>query len=145
MAEINQAHARRLYNRLVVSVDPKSVRFKPRQHKGDVLFCGYVDLQIGLTEGIDGVMETIPLLVLCGSTVKVIGGKVRFEPKKEKTSEKSTSEKPYHSVWYPSTPGARAVLDTKVSRLPVIRDMVEQAMRQVNMSPAAMAAKYSPL
>lgn len=134
MAEINRAHARRLFDLMHIEVDPKSVRLVPRQHKGDVLFCGYVDFSIGLIQEIDGRHEVIPWMILCGNAIKLMGDKIHFDPKGEKgkRQDSDTGKYPYFPVWFPRTAEARAVFNEKITRLPEIRKLVERAVSEVS-------------
>jgi len=142
LAEINRAHARRLFDLLVIEVDPKSVRLVPRQHKGNVLMCGYADFKVGLHQEIDGVRQVIPWTILCGNSIKLINDKIHFDPKSEKGKkpDEKTGKFPYFPVWMPQTAEARAVFSEKVSRLPIIQQMVERAISEVSTPAAANAA-----
>ena len=141
MAEVNRAHARRLFDLLVVEVDPKSVRCVPRQHKGNVLFCGYVDFNIGLHQEIDGRQEVIPWTTLCGNSIKLMGDIIHFDPKSEKGKkpDEKTGKFPYFPAWFPRTAEARAVFNEKIKRLPEIQQLVERAITEAS-TPAASAA-----
>ena len=126
MAEINRAHARRLFDLLVIEVDPKSVRLVPRQHKGNVLMCGYADFQIGLHQEIDGVRQVIPWTTLCGNSIKLMNDKIHFDPKSE--AGKGERAGTYFPHWFPMTAEARAVLTEKVKRDPQIITLCEEAV-----------------
>ncbi len=141
MAEINRAHARRLFDLVVVEVDPKSIRLVPRQHKGNVLMCGYADFQIGLHQEIDGVLQVIPWTTLCGNAIKLMNDRIHFDPKSEKGKKEDpeTGKFPYFPVWLPRTAEARAVFNEKISRLPEIQQLVERAISEVS-TPTANAA-----
>lgn len=141
MAEINRAHARCLFDLMHIEVDPKSVRLVARQHKGNVLFCGYVDFSIGLVQEIDGQRQVIPWTTLCGNAIKLMGDKIHFDPKGEKGKRQNpeTGKYPYFPVWFPRTAESRAVFNEKITRLPEIRKLVEDAITQVS-APAAAAA-----
>jgi len=142
LAEINRAHARRLFDLVVVEVDPQSIRLVPRQHKGNVLMCGYADFQIGLHQEIDGVRQVIPWMTLCGNAIKLMNDKIHFDPKSEKgkTPNTETGKFPYFPVWMPRTAEARAVFSEKISRLPEIRQLVERAVSEVSTPTAAATA-----
>ncbi len=126
---------------MVVEVDPKSIRLVPRQHKGNVLMCGYADFMIGLCQEIDGVRQVIPWTTLCGNAIKLMGDRIHFDPKGEKGTkpDPETGRYPYFPVWFPRSAESRAVFNEKVSRLPEIRQLVEQAVEAVS-QPAATAA-----
>ena len=146
MAEINRTHARRLFDLVVVEVDTRSIRLKPKQHKGGVLFCGYVDFLIGLLQEIDGVRQVIPWTTLCGTSIKLMGDKIHFDPKAEpgRTPDPKTGKIPYYPVWFPRTAEARAVFTAKIARLPEIQRMVEKAVTQVSNSVAAAGDGRNP-
>jgi len=146
LAEINKAHARRLFDLIHIEVDPKSVRFAPRQHKGNVLFCGYVDFLIGLTQEIDGLIQVIPWTTLCGNAIKLMGDKIHFDPKHEEGRQRDpdTGKHPYFPVWFPRTAESRAVFNEKISRLPEIRELVERAVSEVSHAGGAAGSGDNP-
>jgi hypothetical protein len=143
LAEINRAQARRLFDLMVVEVDPKSIRLAPRQHKANILFCGYADFIIGLNQVIDGVQQVIPWTTLCGNAIKLMNDKIHFDPKGEKGKKEDpkTGKIPYYPVWFPRTAEARAVFNAKITRLPEIQKLVEDAVATV--SPAASTSTSS--
>jgi hypothetical protein len=119
---------------MVIEVDPESIRLKPRQHKGNVLFCGYANFRIGLHQEIDGVRQVIPFVTLVGSAIKLMGERIHFDPKAEpgKKPDPKTGKIPYFPVWFPRSPESRAVFNAKLARLPEIQQLVQQAVAEVS-------------
>jgi hypothetical protein len=103
-----------------VTVGTRNHRLLPKQHKGNVLFVGYADitLQIG---GVD-------FLSLPGTSIKLMGDQVHFDPKQEKARDGSDR---YFPVWLPVSAESRAVLSELIKADSDIIEMVEQAVAKV--------------
>lgn len=117
--EFDKDQAALLFDRLGVTVT--GVRVLPRQHKGSVVFCGYADFQID----IDG----IPVLQLCGNSVKLMSDEIHFDPKSEPGAGSRAGHHFPH--WFPMTAEARAVLTEKLKRDPQIIAMCEETITQL--------------
>lgn len=134
MAEpINKVQAAFLWDLLGVSVD--NLRPAPRQHQGNVIFCGYADILIWIFVG----DNAVPLIQLCGNSIKLIGDDLHFDPKSERGQGEYRSQ--HFAHWFPTTGAARAVLTRKLAELPEIQAMLIQAKQQLTeATPAASAA-----
>ncbi len=117
--EFDKNQAAHLFDRLGISV--ANVRMHPRQHKGNVVFCGYADFQIS----IDG----ISVLQLCGNSIKIMGDQIHFDPKSE--AGKGERQGHYFPHWFPMTAEARAALSELIKRDPKIISMCEEAITQL--------------
>ena len=117
--EFNQAHAAALWNLVGVTID--NVRVAPRQHKGNVTFIGYADIQVWLftPEG------TIPFLTLCGNSIKLINEGLHFDPKSERGKGNRSGD--FFPIWLPSGGASRALLTKKLAENAGIQEMVAQA------------------
>jgi hypothetical protein len=115
-----------------VQVSTRNHRLYAKQHKGNVLFVGYADLtlQIG---GVD-------FLSLPGTSIKLMGDQIHFDPKQEKARDGSDR---YFPLWLPVSAEARAVLTELIKADPGIVEMVEQAVAKVT-HVAAPEATGSP-
>jgi hypothetical protein len=115
-----------------VQVSTRNHRLYAKQHKGNVLFVGYADLtlQIG---GVD-------FLSLPGTSIKLMGDQIHFDPKQEKARDGSDR---YFPLWLPVSAEARAVLTELIKADPGIVEMVEQAVAKVT-QPGAPAVSTSP-
>lgn len=127
---IDQAQAASLWEKVGVTAD--KLRLAPRQHKGNVVFCGYADIHIWIFDG----GKAIPFLTLTGNSIKLIGDQLHFDPKSERG--KGTRSGEFFPHWYPNTPAARAMLSRKLQELPELIEMAEQAISQL----AAPAASH---
>lgn len=125
--ELDREIAAALFERVDLNVI--CARFLPRQHKGNVVFVGYADFQVT----VDG----IPLIQLCGNSIKVMNEQIHFDPKSEAGRGQRADQ--YFPHWFPMTAEARAVLTEKVKRHPQIIDMVMQAISQLSSTPIAAA------
>lgn len=103
-----------------VQVGTRNHRLLPKQHKGNVLFVGYVDITIQIG-GID-------FLSLPGTSIKLMGDQIHFDPKQEQARDGSSR---YFPVWLPVSAEARAVLTELIKLDPDIIAMVEQAVAKV--------------
>jgi hypothetical protein len=128
--ELNKEQAAHLFDRLEVNVT--NTRIHPRQHKGNVVFCGYADFQIN----IDG----IPVIQLCGNSIKLMGDQVHFDPKSE--AGRGERQGQYFPHWFPMTAEARAALTELIKRDPQIDAMCREAIEKLNV--AAPAASGNP-
>jgi len=119
MAELDRETAAYLFEHIEIAVTKS--RIHPRQHKGDVVFCGYADFQVSF----DGV----PFLQLCGNPIKLMGNQIRFDPKSEKgTGDRAGSHFP---CWFPMTAEARAVITEKLKRSSEIVAMCDAAVHEL--------------
>jgi hypothetical protein len=114
---IDQAQAAALWECVGVTAD--KIRIAPRQHKGNVTFIGYADIQIWIFQA----GEAIPMLTLCGTSIKLIDDVIHFDPKAERG--KGDRSRDFFPHWYPKTGAARAVLTRKISEDPQIQEMVQ--------------------
>jgi hypothetical protein len=128
---IDQDQAAALWEQMGVTVD--KLRLAPRQHKGNVIFCGYADIQIWMFH--QGV--AIPFITLTGNSIKLMGDQIHFDPKSERG--KGTRSGDFFPHWYPVTPAARAVLTRKLQEIPQVIAMVEQAVSQLSAAAGAAA------
>ena len=126
--EFDKDQAAHLFDRIGISVT--NTRVHPRQHKGNVIFCGYADLQLS----IDG----IPVIQLCGNSIKLMGDQIHFDPKSE--AGKGDRQGQYFPHWFPMTAEARAVLTETLKRDPAIIAMCEEAIAKLAISTPAVAA-----
>jgi len=102
------------------------VRVAPRQHKGNVIFVGYADIQTWLFR--DGV--AIPFITLCGNSIKLIGDQIHFDPKSERGKGDRSND--YFPHWFPGAGEARAVLTHKLAEDPKIQEMVRLAVASLS-------------
>ncbi len=126
--EFDKNQAAHLFDRLGISV--ANVRIHPRQHKGNVVFCGYADFQIS----IDG----ISVLQLCGNSIKIMGDQIHFDPKSE--AGKGERQGHYFPHWFPMTAEARAALSELLKRDPKITAMCEEAISKLTAAAPTVAA-----
>ena len=124
--EINELHAAHFWEMVGVSVSGCNVR--PKQHKGDVKFVGYFNLQVWLFSP-DG--EAMPFLDLQGNSLKLIGENVHFDPKSEPAKDNRPGGRKFFNHWFPMARAAREVLTRKLVELPEIQEMVQQAVTQL--------------
>lgn len=127
---IDQAQAATLWERIGITAD--KARVAPRQHKGNVIFVGYADIHVWVFSG----QTAIPLITLCGNSIKLIGDQIHFDPKSERG--KGDRSKDFFPHWYPSRGEARAVITRKLAEDPQIQEMVRLAVAKL--SEAAGAA-----
>ena len=120
---IDQDHAALLWSLFGVTVD--KIRVAPRQHKGNVMFIGYADIHVWLFQG----QTPIPLMTLCGNSIKLIGDQIHFDPKSERG--KGERSKDFFPHWYPKSSAARAVITRKLSEDPQIQEMVRLAVAKL--------------
>lgn len=104
-------------------------RLAPKQHKGNVVFVGYADLTVQVG-GID-------FLSLPGTSIKLMGDQIHFDPKSEKARDGSNR---WFPLWLPVSAEARAVLTELVKADPQIVEMVQNAVAVVTQPAAASAA-----
>ena len=129
---IDQDQAAALWEQVGITVE--KIRLAPRQHKGNVIFCGYADFQMWMFH--QGV--AIPFITLPGNSIKLIGDQIHFDPKSERGKGERAGE--FFPHWYPNTPAGRAMLTRKLQDLPEIVQMVESAVAKL--SAAAPAAAH---
>lgn len=103
-----------------VQLSTRNHRLYAKQHKGNVLFVGYADLTIQIG-GVD-------FLSLPGTSIKLMGDQIHFDPKQEQARDGSDR---YFPLWLPVSAEARAVLDQLIKADPGIIQMVEQAVDKV--------------
>ena len=120
---IDQTQAESLWDLFGVTVD--KIRVAPRQHKGNVVFVGYADIHIWLFNG----QTPIPLVTLCGNSIKLIGDQVHVDPKSERGKGDRSSE--YFPHWRPKSAAARAVLTKKLAEDASIQEMVQLAVAKL--------------
>jgi hypothetical protein len=115
-----------------VQLSTRNHRLLPKQHKGNVLFVGYADLtlQIG---GVD-------FLSLPGTSIKLMGDQVHFDPKQEQARDGSDR---YFPVWLPVSAESRAVLTELIKADPQIVEMCHNAAAAVT-QPGVAAASVNP-
>jgi hypothetical protein len=108
-------------------------RLAPKQHKGNVVFVGYVDLtlQVG---GID-------FLSLPGTSIKIMGDQIHFDPKSEQARDGSNR---WFPLWMPVSAEARAVLSELVKADPQIVEMAHNAVAAVTQPGAAASSNGNP-
>ncbi len=130
---IDQFQAAHLWDSIGVTVE--NIRMAPRQHKGNVIFCGYADILVWIFA--DG--NTIPLIHLCGNSIKIMGNDIHFDPKSERG--KGDRKDHFFAHWFPLTGASRAVLTQKIAGIPEIQEMCARAMHQLTEgTPTAAAA-----
>ncbi len=127
---IDRAEAASLWDLIGVTVD--KVRIAPRQHKGNVMFLGYADIQVWLFNG----QAMIPFLTMCGNSIKLIGEQLHFDPKSERGKGSRSSD--FFPHWYPGSGAARVVITRKLSEDRQIQEMIQVAIGRL--SPDADAA-----
>ncbi len=118
--EFDKDQAAHLFDRIGISVT--NARAHPRQHKGNVIFCGYADIQIRIDE--------VPMIQLCGNSIKLMGDQIHFDPKSEAGRGDRAGQ--YFPHWFPMTAEARAVLTELLKRDPAIIAMCEEAVAKIN-------------
>ncbi len=118
--EFDKDQAAHLFDRIGISVT--NIRVHPRQHKANVIFCGYADLQFS----IDG----IPVIQLCGNSIKLMGDQIHFDPKSEQG--KGDRQGQYFPHWFPMSAEARASITELLKRDPAVITMCEEAVAQIN-------------
>jgi hypothetical protein len=125
--KVDEKHAACLWEMVGVSVT--NCLSLPKQHKGDVMFAGYFDLQIWLfADLVPGAeREALPLLQLCGNSLKTIKGKVHFDPKSEPAKDSRPGNRSFFNHWFPSSAAAREVLTRKLLELPEIQELVRKS------------------
>lgn len=111
-----------------IGVSTANHRLYPKQHKGSVVFVGYADL----TLSIDG----IPLICLPGTSLKVMGDQIHFDPKSEQARDGSPR---YFPLWFPVSPEIRAVMTEHLKNDPRIIEMCQQAVTKVTADVASYA------
>ena len=126
---LNTAQAASLWNLFGITVD--KVRVAPRQHKGNVIFVGYADIQVWLFEG----QTPIPLFTMCGNSIKLIGDQIHFDPKSERGKGDRSND--FFPHWYPMSGEARVVLTRKLTEDAKIQEMVTLAVARLNEAAAA--------
>ncbi len=126
--ELDRERAAILFEKIGLEVT--NARILPRQHKSNVIFVGYADFQID----VDG----IPLVQLCGNSIKLLNGQIHFDTKNEAGKGQRAGQ--YLPHWFPITAEARAVLTEKLKRDPQIIDMVTQALSQLSSTSTAGAS-----
>jgi hypothetical protein len=113
-----------LWDRLGVTVD--NVRLAPRQHRGNVVFCGYADIILWIFAS-DGL--AIPLVHLCGNSIKLMGDQLHFDPKSERG--KGTRSDHFFAHWLPAGAESRHILTRKLSELPEMQEMIQNTRAQL--------------
>jgi hypothetical protein len=134
---IDQAQAAHLWELMGVTVE--NIRLAPRQHKGNVVFCGYADILIWIFAG----GSAVPLVHLCGNSIKLMGDQIHFDPK----SERGKGERSAHFFphWFPMSGAARAAMTQKLSEDADIQKMITDAVNQLaGGTPAAVASGGNP-
>ncbi len=127
MADFDKEIAAYLYDHIGIIVT--NAHSHPRQHKGNVVFCGYADFQVS----IDG----IPVLQMCGNSIKLMGDQIHFDPKSE--AGKGDRAGNFFPHWFPMTREARIVLTEKLKRDPAIIAMCDEAISKLDIAPAVAA------
>ncbi len=125
----DKEQAASLWNLFGVTVDKTRVR--PRQHKGNVMFVGYADIHIWLFAD----QKPIPLLTLCGNSIKLIGDQIHIDPKAEQGKGDRSND--YFPHWYPKDGPARAVITAKLVEDASIQEMVKLAVAKLAGTAAA--------
>jgi len=124
--EIDSTIAAQIWDRVGITVE--NIRLAPRQHRGNVVFCGYADfilwLWISTGEG-----TAAPLVHLCGNSIKLIDGELHFDPKSERGKNERSSK--FFPHWLPAGAEARAVLTRKLEQLPEIQEMIHDTRAQL--------------
>ena len=120
---IDNDQAAALWNLVGVTVD--KTRVAPRQHKGNVIFVGYADIHVWVFEG----QTAIPLMTLCGNSIKLIGDQIHFDPKSERGKGERSND--FFPHWYPRSGAARAVITRKLGEDPKVQEMVRLAVGQL--------------
>lgn len=123
----NRELAAALWNRIQLTTN--NHRLYPKQHKGSVVFVGYADF----TLSIDGV----PFLCLPGTSIKLMGDQIHFDPKSERARDGSNR---YFPLWFPVSAEARAVLTEHLKNDEKIVQMCHDAVNQI--TGVAQAAPY---
>ena len=126
---VDQEQAASLWNLFGVTVD--KVRVAPRQHKGNVMFVGYADIHIWLFAG----QKSIPLVTLCGNSIKLIGEQIHVDPKSERGKGDRSND--FFPHWYPADGPARAVITAKLADNASIQEMVSLATARLAENAAA--------
>ena len=129
--KFNQAHAAALWNLIGVTVS--GTRIVPKEHKGNVTFIGYADIQVWLY----GQEETIPFLILCGNSIKLINGEIHFDPKSERG--KGSRNKDFFPHWLPAEAASRKVITKKLEEDATIQEMV--ALAQAKLAESVIATQ----
>ena len=120
---IDLDQAATLWNLFEITVD--EVRIRPRQHKGNVIFVGYADFQVWLFKG----RTSIPLITLCGNSIKLIGDQIHFDPKSEPGKGGRSGD--YFPHWRPISPEGRAVITRKLVENAEIQEMVKLGLAKL--------------
>jgi len=135
---IDQAQAANLWETMGLTVE--NIRLAPRQHKGNVIFCGYADILLWIFAG----GTAVPLVHLCGNSIKLMGDQIHFDPKSERgKGERSAHWFPH---WFPMSGAARAVMTQKLSENEDVQKMVTDAVNQIagGTSAAVAASTANP-
>lgn len=120
---INQTQAAVLWDLIGLTVS--NLRVAPRQHKGNVVFTGYADIHIWVFSG----PTALPLMTLCGNSIKLIGDQIHFDPKAERG--KGSRSKEFFPHWCPNSPESRIVLTRKLRENSQIQEMVSTAVARL--------------
>jgi hypothetical protein len=115
-----------------IQVSTRNHRLHAKQHKGNVLFVGYADITL--------IIAGVEFLSLPGTSIKLMGDQIHFDPKQEKARDGSNR---YFPLWLPVSAEARAVLTEQIKADPGIVEMAEQAVAKVT-HVAAPATTGSP-
>lgn len=135
---IDQAEAAHLWE--FVGVTAENIRLAPRQHKGNVVFCGYADILIWIRLGAE---NYVPLIHLCGNSIKLMGDQIHFDPK----SERGKGERSAHFFphWFPMSGASRAMITQKLSENADIQKMITDAVNQLaGGTPATVVSGGNP-
>lgn len=120
--EINTEVAGTIFECLHLEVS--NVVLAPKRHAGGSIFCGYVDFALSLR--VRG--TNLPVMALLGNAIKILNGRLHFDPKKEKGEDGD-----WYPIWLPISPESRAVLTAKLERSPEIQAMLREAVAKVEM------------
>jgi len=114
----------------LMQVTTTNRRLHPKMHEGSVLFVGYADMILSVG-GID-------VIALPGSSIKLIGDQIHFDPKQERARD----GKRFFPVWCPILAESRAVFTECLKNDPKIIEMCDHAVAQV--TPGTAAANENP-
>jgi hypothetical protein len=131
LSTFNKETAKHLWSYL--DLTSRNHRLLPKQHKGNVVFVGYADLTIKV--------GNIDFLSLPGTSIKLMGDQIHFDPKQEKARDGSNR---WFPLWLPVSAEARSVLTELVKADPQIIEMVQQAVAAVTHPAGAVASDGNP-
>ena len=114
---IDRRIAHSLYEALTLKL--RNIHVAPAPPTGAVQFLGFADFQISLLGH--------PFLNLVGNSLKLIDGRLHFDPNYEEGKGAKVGQK--FNVWAPTSGEARAVITALLEQCPEVEEMKNEAAK----------------